>query len=476
VEPSPGQDPVSSLLGVPVCSPRRTYGWLVLAGKVGGQEFSEEDERTGAALAAQVAVAYENAQRYLEIQLYASSLEEEMRERKRVEAELEQNRKEQLRLKDEFLSHVSHELRSPLAAVHQFTTILLDGLAGELKPEQHQYLEIILRNCRQLKAMIDDLLVVTRAEVGKVLVHLECASLADVVREITEALRAKVVEKHVELHTKLAVGLPRVWADPARTRQVLVNLIENAAKFTPERGSIRVSAGIFDQDPAFAVISVADTGSGIKPENRKAIFERLFQESCGDESRRGLGLGLYIARDLVTRQGGKIWVESELGKGSTFFFTLPIFSVARLLAPFLTPESLERGFLSIITIACSPASASPPTAAERQGLHIAREIVERSIRAESDLLLPGLSPADSERHLYVLACTDAAGVQGLASRIRTQLRASRDLLEIGLGEPQVSFTTLPLVALGAETPGDVRLDDLANRIEETLEAEVVKGE
>jgi len=150
---SPSHSPIQSLLGVPLMSATEVYGWLVLLEKQGDKEFSEEDEQMAMTLAAQAATAYENA-------LFSELLQ-------RNADELDRTRREQLELKDEFISHVSHELRSPLSAVHQFTTILLDGLAGALHNEQREYLEIVLRNSLQLRNMIDDLLEVTRAEAGK---------------------------------------------------------------------------------------------------------------------------------------------------------------------------------------------------------------------------------------------------------------------------------------------------------------------
>ena len=237
----------------------------------------------------------------------------------------ERYRRRQLEIKDQFLSHVSHELRSPLTTVYQFVTILLDGLAGDLTPEQREYLEITLRSVNQLRGMIGDLLDVTRAEAGKLVVEPQSVRPATLVAETLQTLQPSAGAKRLALRADLPGDLPAVHADPDRVRQVLTNLIENAIKFTPEGGEITVRAGVSAQDPGFLSVAVADTGCGISPKGTRQIFERLHQEANTiEDSRKGLGLGLYICKELVSRHGGRIWVDSELGRGSVFCFTLPL--------------------------------------------------------------------------------------------------------------------------------------------------------
>jgi signal transduction histidine kinase len=246
-------------------------------------------------------------------------------ERHRMKTELEQTRKKQLEMKDRFLSHISHELRSPLTAIYQFVTIVLDGLAGDINPEQREYLEITLRNINQLRTMIGDLLEVTRAETGKLAIVPQRISLGELIADTLKTLQASAKAKGVRLLAGVPGDLPGAYADPDRIRQVLVNLIDNAIKFTPEHGRIFVEAQVSDADPNYACVAVSDTGCGISPEGCQMVFERLYQEPNPTEtSRKGLGLGLYICRDLISRHGGRIWVESQLGRGSTFFFTVPL--------------------------------------------------------------------------------------------------------------------------------------------------------
>jgi signal transduction histidine kinase len=290
-------------------SATEVYGWLVLLEKQDDGEFSAEDERMATTLAAQAAIAYENA-------LLSERLQ-------RNAQELDRTRLEQLEMKDEFISHVSHELRSPLAAVHQFTTILLDGLAGDLNPEQREYLEIILRNSVQLRDMIADLLEVTRTQSGKVTIDPQPTSICELFRPMIQTYERRAAEKRIAFRTSCPPGLPLVQADSSRIGQVLSNLLDNALKFTLQ-GEIFLS-GSLDEDDKFVRIAVIDTGCGINADALPKIFDRLYQSpNTVILSRKGLGLGLHICQHLVELHGGRIWVESKEGKGATIFFTLPI--------------------------------------------------------------------------------------------------------------------------------------------------------
>lgn len=238
----------------------------------------------------------------------------------------------QLRLKDEFLSHVSHELRSPLTSIYCFSSIIADELAGETTLQQKSYLEIILKNVVQLQAMIEDLLTVTQSREGKLSFDLQSVSVADAVAEIMSTLQGTAGSKQIALTAVECSLLPPVCADPTRLRQILILLLDNAVKFTPPGGSVTVSAE--EGEPGYLLFQVADTGCGIAIGDRGRVFEKLYQvtgpDSChhSDVGRTGLGLGLHIARDLVSAQGGNIWVSGTHGQGSIFNFTLPIFTEA----------------------------------------------------------------------------------------------------------------------------------------------------
>jgi len=255
-------------------------------------------------------------------------------EPKKMRAELEQVRQRQLRMKDQFLSHVSHELRTPLYAIYQFVSILQDGLAGELNEEQQEYLGIISKNTDQLQTMIGELLDLTRVQTGKLGIEQQETDLYDLIEEITYTMRHKGASKHLNITHEMASDLPPIYADPTRVREILSNLIDNAIKFTPQDGTITTRVVVDQNNPGYLQCSVTDTGVGISPDEREAIFNHLYQGTEASEfSRKGMGIGLYLCKELVTRQGGQIWVESEQGRGSTFFFTLPMMQHAVAVAP-----------------------------------------------------------------------------------------------------------------------------------------------
>jgi PAS domain S-box-containing protein len=250
----------------------------------------------------------------------------DLSERQRVQqlATLEATRRQQLQIKDQFLTHVSHELRTPLTAIREFTTIVLDGLAGELGAQQREYLSIALRNADELRGMIDDLLEATRSETARLTVRPVPMALGTVVGEAVEQNAAAAQAKGVTLRTELARDLPPAQADPNRVRQIVGNLIGNAIKFTPAGGDIVVRASSA-AEPGAVLVSVADSGSGIPAEAAERVFDYLYQgPNVTDLTRKGFGIGLHLCKDLVTRQGGRIWVESAPGRGSTFCFTLPV--------------------------------------------------------------------------------------------------------------------------------------------------------
>jgi signal transduction histidine kinase len=261
-------------------------------------------------------------------------------QRKKLAEALEHIRQDQMRFKDEFLSHVSHELRSPLTAIKQFTTILLGGLAGELNPEQREYQQIVLKNIRQLQAMIDDLLEVTRLETGKLTVEPERVSVAIAVTDTFNTLHGTARAKGVTLSYDLPPNLPSAYADATRLRQILIILLDNAIKFTPEGGTVEIHARVYPKDPRCLLVEVSDTGIGISPDMGQRIFERLYQVSERTEtSRKGLGLGLHICKELVTLQAGEIWAERRPDRGSLFSFTLPVFSLDTVTAPMVKSDT-----------------------------------------------------------------------------------------------------------------------------------------
>jgi signal transduction histidine kinase len=349
-------------------------------------------------------------------------------ERHRLFTEADLVRKRQLQVKDEFFSHVSHELRSPLTAIYEFASILVDGIAGECNACQRGYLNIVLRNASQLESMIDDLLEVTRAETGKLTIEPQRTSLQAIVQEAMETVSAVAAANHLKLCSQLQTDAPPVYADPVRLRQVFLNLLNNAIKFTPDQGTVTVRTETSAHHPKHMLASVADTGCGIPADAVDHIFERLYQSSDDGvrAGRKGLGLGLYISKELIHRQAGNIWVESELGKGSTFFFTTPIFSVADILAPILNAGRLHES-LALICVSLTPrtswSSPEARSAAVRSGLQLLR----RCVLPDLDLVLPQMEFRDGVERLFIVAMASMGGVEILVKRIHGQLERAPEL-------------------------------------------------
>jgi signal transduction histidine kinase/FixJ family two-component response regulator len=395
-------------------------------------------------------------------------------ELERSKEELEQTRQQQLRLKDQFISSISHELRSPLSAIHQFVTILLDGLAGEINPEQREYLEIVLRNLSQLRVMIDQLLDATRAETGKLTVEPRPTLLAGMIEETVETLSKDAAAKGILLSTDLPDDLPLVCADQDRIRQVLINLVGNSIKFTPENGTITVRAQICDEDPNFLCLSVADTGWGINAEEKKRIFEYLYQaETPLAVSRKGLGLGLYICKELVSSHGGQIWVESKVGQGSTFIFTLPVFSLPAILAPTLTAKNLEKGFVSLITIEFSSADKRRLGKTDERILTGVLDVVKGCILSNMDVLLPRMGHTEWEGMLFVVACADETGTEVLVSRLEEQLAGFSDLQEAGFAAA-VSYMMVDISSIVGNKPVEQVVKGATAKIQELVKEIVQK--
>ncbi len=234
---------------------------------------------------------------------------------------------QELREKNEeiqrFYHLVAHELKTPLTAAGEFVHILLEGIAGSLNPKQVEYLNLIHGCCSHLHRNIYDLYEITKLETGKLSVHVAEDSLPDLIHDVIQYLTPKANTQEICIQTALAPDLPTVLLDTQRIRQVLLNLIENALKFSQKGGEILISACEDSLCPGRVRISVQDTGIGIPKKQLKRIFERLYQvQEDPTASSPGLGLGLFICRELIKLHEGTLSVTSTLGKGSTFSFTL----------------------------------------------------------------------------------------------------------------------------------------------------------
>ena len=239
-------------------------------------------------------------------------------EKKRYERRL----KELDKMKSDFVSNVSHELRTPLTSIKGSVDNMLDGLTGSLNEKQIRYLNRIKSNTDRLSRLINDLLDLSRIESGRVEVRPTTLPLTALAEEVAEHMKALAAEKLIRIEVPPLDPSVTVWADRDKVTQVLMNLIGNAVKFTPQDGKITVALEKNGND--YIQISVADTGPGILPEEQNKIFSKFYQVANIDKKKpKGSGLGLAISKALVEMHGGKIWMDSEVGKGSTFYFTLP---------------------------------------------------------------------------------------------------------------------------------------------------------
>ncbi len=342
-------------------------------------------------------------------------------ERKELMRALEVTRKQQLEFKDQFLSHVSHELRTPLTCIHQYVTLLLDGLAGPLAPNQTDHLKSVLKSTHQLHAMIRDLLEATRAESGKLRIERRCIDIRELAQQAVAMMQPTASEKRVNLELVVDAAVPIVYADPDRALEVLVNLIDNAIKFTPSDGSVTMKASLVETDPTAVYLSVTDTGCGLPQEVLPRVFERLYQDpNAVDGNRTGLGLGLYIAKEIVTLHGGRMWVASEPECGSTFSFTLPLYSLATLLLPVITHQGRLRQDIVLVRVELTPLSK----ALRGSWKEVCQQCLERlrlCIYVDKDLVLPPMESSGAGETFYVVASTDMEKVNIMMERIRDQV-------------------------------------------------------
>jgi PAS domain S-box-containing protein len=388
-------------------------------------------------------------------------------ERKKIALVLEEAQQERARLQEKFLSHVSHELRTPLTAIYFFTTNVLDGVFGDLTPEQHKHLALALDNVTQLKNMVSDLLDITRVETHKLTLARQPTSLVKVTSEVLSTCGTNAAAKNISLRANVAENLPLIWADPARVRQILTNLIDNGVKFTPDNGVISVKADFVGEDHDCVCVSVSDSGCGISAENREIIFDRLAQvKGSGEVSRSGLGLGLFISRELVSRHGGRIWLDSRPGNGTTFYFTMPVFSLAKYCSHIFSGPNLGAGSVTLMAIDVAEVTGGSQADIVRE----IRQILERCIHAGQDVLLPTTDDGGPIVTFFIVACTDPKGSALIVGRI---LRDLQNFDKASQLSPAISSKTM-LVARAQ--PREEQIREIAARIESAVQEHLLRKE
>ena len=299
---------VRSLMCVPLTVKDRVIGTLTIDHAV-PNAFNAHTERVLNIAAAQASVAIENAQLYEELKERARKLEQAYRELQEAD-----------RLKDELVQNVSHELRTPLTFIKGYVELLLDGDMGPLNERQRESLTIVAEKSNNVTRLVSDIIFLEQIE--REALQLSPVQMADLARVALQGGEVTAAAAGIRLRIDLEPDLPLVLADRDRISQVLDNLLANSIKFSPHGGVITI--GMRNQTDA-VLASIADTGIGIPREQLNRIFERFYQVD-GSATRRfgGAGVGLAIVKRIVEAHGGRIWAESELGKGSTFYFTIPL--------------------------------------------------------------------------------------------------------------------------------------------------------
>jgi len=222
--------------------------------------------------------------------------------------------------KSEFLANMSHELRTPLNAIIGFSEVLLQGLFGEVNEKQREYLADVLGSGQHLLSLINDILDLSKIEAGRMDLELSTFRLRDALDSGLTIVRERAARRAIQLNAVVAPDVGALEADERKVKQILYNLLSNAVKFTPDGGRIDVNVRADNGDVR---VEVRDTGIGVAPEDQEQIFEE-FRQVGRERSREGTGLGLTLTKRFVELHGGRIWVDSTPGKGSTFTFTLPL--------------------------------------------------------------------------------------------------------------------------------------------------------
>src|SRR5499433_741786 len=291
-----------ALLAVPLVREGHLLGGLTVIRKATGT-FTLENIELLQTFATQSCLAIQNARLFREIEDKSRQLEVASQH------------------KSEFLANMSHELRTPLNAIIGFSEVLSERMFGELNEKQEEYLEDIYASGTHLLSLINDILDLSKIEAGRMELELTAFDLPTAIENALMLVRERAGRRSIVLHTNIDTRLGQIQADERKVRQVVLNLLSNAIKFTPEGGRIDVAAV---PKVGSVEVSVSDTGIGIAPEDQDKVFEEFRQVGTAAKKVEGTGLGLTLCRKFVELHGGRIWVKSQEGVGSTFTFTIPV--------------------------------------------------------------------------------------------------------------------------------------------------------
>jgi len=335
------QEGLRSFAGVPMKAKDRVIGVIAVASHI-PRPFAPHEVRLLISISNQVGIAVEKVQLYHQVKGYAEQQEKSNQVLQEINSMLMESQaelEELNRLKSDFIAIVSHELRTPLASIIGYVDLMLDEETGPRNEEQSQYLGVIERNAERLSRLINNILDISRIEAGHIDLAMVPLDVVEIAKETVVTMQPQAQAKGIEMTVSMAEGLPLIQGDPDRIRQVLVNVLGNAIKFTPQGGRVEIGGRCLvagEQPPPpgpelatasdWLLVSVTDTGVGIATEELDRIFDKFYQVGgFADRSGEGSGLGLSIARGIVEAHGGLIWAQSAgENQGSTFTFALPV--------------------------------------------------------------------------------------------------------------------------------------------------------
>jgi two-component system sensor histidine kinase/response regulator len=378
----------------------------------------------------------EEKQRVKRLSDFIDELEKSIQELKRLDE-----------IKSEFVSVASHELRTPLAAIKNSVQLILRGKTGAINETQAKFLSMAERNINRLMNILNDLLSLSRIESGKMVMKFEELNLRSLIEFIISSFKSQAEGKSILLRAEMPQEVPAVYGDQEKVEQILTNILGNALKFTPEQGEIVVAAKPYDGDGNLMAVSVQDTGPGIPADQLDKIFEKFHQvEGSLQRSVGGTGLGLAITKGLVEAHQGKIFVESELGKGSIFTFTLPVSQREKRESRFrfVLDREFRRAQESLSPLTLFLLKVEEEGEGKKDGvwMQVEKEMKECLCR-KSDILLK----REREKLLAAICETDRKGAGIIRQRIEEKFKKN---LGDGLSTPptlQIGAATYPEEAL-----------------------------
>ncbi len=312
---------VSSFISVPLLIQNAVSGYLIVGNAAKNRRVSRSDAELLSVLANEIGAAIDNARLYEQLWKSHRDLEARIQERTRELAKANEELVRMNKMKSDFVSAVSHELRTPLTSIKGYANILMSGKLGDVNDAVKERLGKIDKHSNNLTKLINDLLDIARIESGRVEMMPKAIAVKDLIDGVADLIKPQLKDKGLSLQIEIAPDAKQITADVSQIERVFINLLSNAIKYTPKGGSILVRASSNHTGYRF---DVADTGVGIGPDDLPKLFQEFFRaNNQTSHEQQGTGLGLSLVKRIIEAHRGKIWVESQVNKGTTFSFTLP---------------------------------------------------------------------------------------------------------------------------------------------------------